>query len=81
MSYWAKNCLCFGLEKNSKIILHIISKKGKVVFFHNVSELLVSERGDNPTKWSNTLKQFVGNLQANYLSVFGHFLCGCHLKR
>ena len=25
-----------------------------------------------PTKWSNTLKQFVGNLQTNCLSVFGH---------
>ena len=28
----------------------------------------------NFTKWSNTLKQFVGNLQMNYLSVFGHFV-------
>ena len=24
----------------------------------------------NPTKWSNTLKQFVGKLPMNYLSVF-----------
>ena len=24
----------------------------------------------NPTKWSNTLKQFVGNLPANCLSLF-----------
>ena len=28
----------------------------------------------NPTKWSNTLKQFVGNLPMNCLSVFGHFV-------
>ena len=28
----------------------------------------------NPTKWSNTLKQFVGNLPTNYLSVFDHFV-------
>ena len=27
----------------------------------------------NPTKWSNILKQFVGNLPTNCLSVFGHF--------
>ena len=27
----------------------------------------------NPTKWSNTLKQFVGNLP-NCLSVFDHFV-------
>ena len=28
----------------------------------------------NPTKWPNTLKQFVGKLPTNCLSVFGHFI-------
>ena len=28
----------------------------------------------NPTKWSNTLKQFVGNFPTNCLSVFDHFM-------
>ena len=28
----------------------------------------------SPTKWSNTLKQFVGNLPKNCLSVFDHFI-------
>ena len=28
----------------------------------------------NPTKWSNTLKQVVGNLRTNCLSVFDHFV-------
>ena len=28
----------------------------------------------NFTKWSNTVKQFVGNLPKNYLSVFDHFV-------
>ena len=28
----------------------------------------------NLTKWSNTLKQFVGNLPTNCLSVFDHFV-------
>ena len=28
----------------------------------------------NPTKWSNTLKQFVSNLPTNWLSVFEHFV-------
>ena len=32
------------------------------------------------TKWPNTLKQFVGNLPTNCLSVFGHFV-GLALKR
>ena len=27
----------------------------------------------NPTKWSNTLKQFAGNLTTNCLSVFDEF--------
>ena len=27
-----------------------------------------------PTKWSNTLKQFVGNLPTNCLKVFDHFV-------
>ena len=31
------------------------------------------------TKWPNTLKQFVGNLPTNCLSVFGHFV-GLALK-
>ena len=31
------------------------------------------------TKWPNTLKQFVGNLPTNCLSVFGHFM-GLALK-
>ena len=33
----------------------------------------------NPTKWSNTPKQFVGNLPTNCLSVFDHFV-GLALK-
>ena len=33
----------------------------------------------NFTKWSNTLKQFVGNLATNCLSVFDHFV-GLALK-
>ena len=28
----------------------------------------------NPTKWSNPLKQFVGNLPVNCLRVFDHFV-------
>ena len=28
----------------------------------------------NPTKWSNTLKQFVGKLPTNYLSKLDHFV-------
>ena len=40
----------------------------------NVNPLIIT-----PAKWSNTLKQFVGNLPANCLSVFDHFV-GLALK-
>ena len=33
----------------------------------------------NPTKWSNILKQFVGSLLTNYLTLFDHF-AGLALK-
>ena len=33
----------------------------------------------NPTKWSNTLEEFVGKLPTNCLSVFDHFV-GLALK-
>ena len=33
----------------------------------------------NPTKWSNTLKQFINKLPTNYLSVLDHFV-GLALK-
>ena len=36
--------------------------------------MLVNPLSINPTKWSNTLKQFVGNLPTNCLSVFDRFV-------
>ena len=45
----------------------------------NFNDMMVASNGvnpssANPTKWSNTLKQFVGNLPTNCLSVFDHFV-------
>ena len=34
----------------------------------------VNSLNANPTKWSNTLKQFVDNFPTNCLSVFDHFV-------
>ena len=34
----------------------------------------VNPLSTNPTKWSNTVKQFVGKLSTNCLSVFDHFV-------
>ena len=36
--------------------------------------ILLNPLSANPTKWSNTLKQFVGNLPTNCLSAFDHFV-------
>ena len=36
-------------------------------------KLIFNPLSANPTKWSNTLKQFVGKLPTNCLSVFDHF--------
>ena len=38
------------------------------------NELCVNSLSANPTKWSNTLKQFLGKLPTNCLSVFDHFV-------
>ena len=34
--------------------------------------MVVNPLRASPTKWSNTLKQFVGNLPTNCLKVFNH---------
>ena len=36
--------------------------------------MFINSVNANPTKWSNILKQFVGNLPTNCLSVFDHLV-------
>ena len=48
--------------------------KGQVGSKVEVSVKCFSSLSANPTKWSNTLKQFVANLPTNCLSVFDHFV-------
>ena len=50
--------------------------KSKLSTYKN---LLLNSLNTKFTKWSNTLKQFVGNLPINCLSVFDHFV-GLALK-
>ena len=45
----------------------------------NHFQFLVNPFSGNPAKWSNALKQFVGKLLTNCLSVFDHFV-GLALK-
>ena len=45
----------------------------------NFDHLIINPLRAKPTKWSNTLKQFVGKSQEIVLSVFDHFV-GLALK-
>ena len=42
--------------------------------FHQYLKLSINPLSVNPEKWSNTLKQIVGNLPTICLSVFDHFM-------
>ena len=53
-----------------KIIFHFLSLCVFISTKNIGRSILLS---GNPTKWSNTLKQFVGNLPTNCLSVIDHF--------
>ena len=45
------------------------------ILWFNISQfLIVSPSSANFTKWSNKLKEFVGKLPTNCLSVFDHFV-------
>ena len=63
------SCACADLSDFEHRVVNIF-------LLNNWSEYqnLVNPLSTNPTKWSNTLKQFVGKLPTNCLSVFGHFV-------
>ena len=44
------------------------------LFCYNIYNCLIKRLSADPTNWSNTLKQFIGNLPTNCLSVFDHFV-------
>ena len=49
----------------------------KIALIHQTGSLLFicNFLGASPTKWSNTLKQFVGNSRQSCQSLFSHFVC------
>ena len=49
-------------------------KVSSVVLTHLTNHWSFNPLSANPTKWPNTLKQFVGKLPTNCLSVFDHFV-------
>ena len=60
-----RTTLVILIVKLRNIILSGIFKSKYVTYFIPLSA--------NPTKWSNTLKQFFGKLRKSCLSVFDHF--------
>ena len=54
------------------VILTCFMKIG--IILGNVEPAKVNPLNANPEKWSNTLKQIVGNLPTICLSVFDHFM-------
>ena len=61
------------------IIIFIFITSNHVISFNLFLDILVNPLSASFTKWSNTLKQFVGKLPANCLSMFDHFV-GLALK-
>ena len=61
---------CATLSKEN-IITKIIENFSSTKSFTNNN---LNPLSANPEKWSNTLKQIVGNLPAICLSVFDHFM-------
>ena len=65
-----------------KLLLSKIQKKKEISYtscdqsMYNGSSINFASNplSANITKWSNTLKQFVGKLPTNCLSVFNHFV-------
>ena len=45
-----------------------------MIYLDNQNNRVIKPLSANPTKWSNTLKQFVAKLETNCLSVFDHFV-------
>ena len=68
-----ENCGCFYINNNDCNSVELITNNSKVLTG-------ISPLSANPTKMSNTLKQFVGNLPTTCLIVFLTILWGWRIK-
>ena len=60
-------------QTHSRVIWEVCIKANKKLWY-KIHQTYVNPLCANPTKWPNTLKQFVGKLPTNCLSVFDHFV-------
>ena len=72
-------CLCLEIYKtincrNPAFMTDIFSLSDSKKPVRKQNVLNLNPLGANFTKWSNTLKQFVGKLPTNCFSVFEHFV-------
>ena len=81
MIFFSNNVECEKMVSASracKIITFLKVAFVMLFYVQNVSQgfrtLKVNPLSINPTKWSNTLKQLVGNLPTNCLSVFDYLM-------
>ena len=61
-------------DRNSLVDILNQRLEGNSVIHSDKCKAYLNPLSANPTKWSNTLKQLVGNLPTNCLSVFDHFV-------
>ena len=65
----------FGKKESINLIFSHQSKFTQCIMtYKKCNSYNINFLSANPTKWSNTLKQFVGKLPTNCLSVFDHFV-------
>ena len=63
--YWLMIKLC---------LVKLVEFNCQFVIIFSIRLMLINPLNANPEKWSNTLKQIVGNLPTICLSVFDHFM-------
>ena len=65
---------CTSRKLSGKLVFSIDVNKEKAPLDTLRISSVIIPLSANPTKWSNTLKQFLGKLPTNCLSVFDHFV-------
>ena len=69
-----KRWICYVFCNRIKFTEFHYTFEKKLFRVSAVSDSVLNPLSANPTKWSNTLKQFVNNFPTNCMSVFDHFV-------
>ena len=66
--------LLWDSMNHTNLVVHWYTNKYVYAIFHGFFTIFLNSLSANPTKWSIALKQFVGYLSTNCLSVFDQFV-------